>query len=692
MIDQVYSAILSWEPFEGDKKYLLTASTIQELFQNNRLLMIPDYQRPYSWTEKNIKDLLDDIDNLTQRLSDDSYSSSWFFGPIFIVKRSTNERKVDLLDGQQRITTIQILLRELGLILVRKAPIDFEGYAGLEKKLNEAIKLCSSCLTRNEGMEKVVKFQTEDSVRQFYEDYILEFEDIKVEDYERVQDIRQKLSLEADRMRKTGSKTASNIFNCSVQVNKYLENKFFPKGDINFGKLELLYDFIETLLTKCWLLEIPLQNHNDSIQIFESINNRGKSLTLVDKLKYKTLIKVDESDLQFVRSKWKVLYSKLDFLLEKKFIKEEDDFFKVFFNSINGSNNTKEEQHLEEFEKEFLSSTSKIKDFMQESIKVAEFYYFMYNALDQDNMFVETFERDKDKAKSLLRLLDKTLKISANSRLLLFHALRKNLEYLETMNYSLIISLWNIIRIVILTEIVEVNKSNQVRTNYLSLIKSYNKGEKKLKDASDIRKYHLKMFNLIRNNDNNECQLILYLYTYLNNFKTLSQFTKPRYDQAELDHLFPIAWKRYWSDKSYKKEQVITYINELSTTKPDLFEESIQAENLIRVIENFESEDFELKDYSTSAPRGKDSLLEFIGNKWVLSGSKNAGSSNYVFLKKVDHYKDSNFLKIPRNEEVKVGFGQYIEQKDFTFKDIIERSLAISKGISIKFKNNWDDI
>ena len=51
-----------------------------------------------------------------------------------------------------------------------------------------------------------------------------------------------------------------------------------------------------------------MQNHHESIQIFESINNRGKSLTLVDKIQYKSIIKISKEKLPLIRKKWKEIY------------------------------------------------------------------------------------------------------------------------------------------------------------------------------------------------------------------------------------------------------------------------------------------------------------------------------------------------------------------------------------------------
>ena len=64
-MEKVFDSILSWEGGARSKKYLVSPRTVGDFFtQGIHLLRIPDYQRPYSWTTKNIKDLLNDVLNV----------------------------------------------------------------------------------------------------------------------------------------------------------------------------------------------------------------------------------------------------------------------------------------------------------------------------------------------------------------------------------------------------------------------------------------------------------------------------------------------------------------------------------------------------------------------------------------------------------------------------------------------------
>ena len=82
------------------------------IFNNNYRFEIPDYQRPYSWTTEQTSELLDDISYATRHVEDVQKvadASPYFLGSIVIVK-DDGLPQADIVDGQQRITTLTIML------------------------------------------------------------------------------------------------------------------------------------------------------------------------------------------------------------------------------------------------------------------------------------------------------------------------------------------------------------------------------------------------------------------------------------------------------------------------------------------------------------------------------------------------------------------------------------------------------
>jgi uncharacterized protein with ParB-like and HNH nuclease domain len=85
----------------------LTEKTIGELLENK--FFIPSYQRGYRWTERQVEDLLNDVwDFITKTGKKDN---EWYCLQPVVVKKINNHYEV--LDGQQRLTTIFLILKHL---------------------------------------------------------------------------------------------------------------------------------------------------------------------------------------------------------------------------------------------------------------------------------------------------------------------------------------------------------------------------------------------------------------------------------------------------------------------------------------------------------------------------------------------------------------------------------------------------
>lgn len=88
--------------------------TIKDLFQDKKSdFLIPDYQRPYAWGENECQTLWEDIFSFAFPNDDysrfDSENDEYFLGPIVTFKNE--DKKLEIIDGQQRLTTLMLLLR-----------------------------------------------------------------------------------------------------------------------------------------------------------------------------------------------------------------------------------------------------------------------------------------------------------------------------------------------------------------------------------------------------------------------------------------------------------------------------------------------------------------------------------------------------------------------------------------------------
>ncbi len=88
--------------------------SISEFLDGNHHFIIPSYQRGYRWEERQIVDLLNDIYEFQEEVkkkTDNKIGEFYCLQPIVVLKKAENSWEV--IDGQQRLTTILILLSSL---------------------------------------------------------------------------------------------------------------------------------------------------------------------------------------------------------------------------------------------------------------------------------------------------------------------------------------------------------------------------------------------------------------------------------------------------------------------------------------------------------------------------------------------------------------------------------------------------
>ena len=95
-------------------KLNIDQQTIKDLFSSKKSdFLIPDYQRPYAWGEIECQTLWDDVFSFAFPENDytkfNSDEDEYFLGPIVTFKNE--DGKLEIIDGQQRLTTLMLLLR-----------------------------------------------------------------------------------------------------------------------------------------------------------------------------------------------------------------------------------------------------------------------------------------------------------------------------------------------------------------------------------------------------------------------------------------------------------------------------------------------------------------------------------------------------------------------------------------------------
>ena len=260
-----------------------TTWTVQQLF-TGRKYTLPYYQREYAWTEKNVFDLLDD---LTSRFLDEfdethlpkqvSTYKGYFLGPIIT---SQTEDSSSLVDGQQRLTTLMLLLIQL-----RHRSKNEKGAPNLDHYI-------------------------------FGDDFGSERFNIDVDERN-------------DAMR---ALLRDNDFNSANYCTASVRNINDRYNDIADHLSEELKDnklicFIYWLLNKVIVIEISAPDEDMALEAFETMNDRGMQLSNTDMLKSYLLSKIgDKKHIDEANQFWRERISDLNELYKNA----EADFLKVW--------------------------------------------------------------------------------------------------------------------------------------------------------------------------------------------------------------------------------------------------------------------------------------------------------------------------------------------------------------------------
>lgn len=225
---------------------------ILQIFSGEELFFIPDYQRSYSWGYDECYLLYND---LMTAFKDDQ--REYFIGNIVLARYASPKYERQVVDGQQRLTTIWIILKVLSVLCESINP------------LHDALSVKA-----REGGGTNIKIQSRNNEDKADLDAVFSYNNTLFET-----SISQKLlsdgTLYFNEFERPIIQAALNFYNWF----SYFNNK---SNSLN------LKDFANYLLDNVYLLPIELYDskridaENKALMIFETINNRGKDLENAD--------------------------------------------------------------------------------------------------------------------------------------------------------------------------------------------------------------------------------------------------------------------------------------------------------------------------------------------------------------------------------------------------------------------------
>ena len=245
---------------------------IREIF--NMWYCIPDYQRAYVWDTDQVRDLLDDTISAYR----ENKEAQYFLGSMVLKINEKSENNVsyteyELLDGQQRITTVFLILA-----CMRDMLTDYPQYqnslAGFVYQAEDAI------LQQPERMRII--FNIRSDVRDFVNEHIKPLhgtcDSALLKDKMQAKDVNISIR---------------NMANAMLVAHEFLEEN---KSDI--------IGYLSYFLNKVLMIYVATEELQDAFQLFTVLNNRGVKLSSSDILKAENLKELSAADRTSWATRW----------------------------------------------------------------------------------------------------------------------------------------------------------------------------------------------------------------------------------------------------------------------------------------------------------------------------------------------------------------------------------------------------
>lgn len=268
--------------------------TYRKLMGNGLKYVIPKFQRDYSWESEHWDDLWQDIQLILENEENEHYMG-------YLVLQTTDNKKYTVIDGQQRLTTLTILI-----LAVLKRLNDFVD-EGSEVENNE-IRI-NTYRNNYIGTLNTITLISDNKLKlnrnsdDYYRNYMVLLKELPL------------------RNTNTSEKNMRSCF------------EWFYKKLKKYSTGEEVANFLETIVDKLFFTVITVTDQINAFKVFETLNARGVQLSSSDLLKNYLFSVIDESnphhtEIEELEKLWSRIIGKLG---NKKF----EDYLRYYWNSKN---------------------------------------------------------------------------------------------------------------------------------------------------------------------------------------------------------------------------------------------------------------------------------------------------------------------------------------------------------------------
>ncbi|GHC16766.1 hypothetical protein GCM10010082_04660 [Kushneria pakistanensis] len=238
---------------------------LAKIFSSEFEYIIPSYQRPYAWTIDQASELFDDLYDFYRSEEEEGY----FLGSIVLIKEEAKPQ-AEVIDGQQRLTTLTILIAALTF------NVEGEDRATLREYVIERGN-------KYEGVKAKPRLTLRERDRDFFSRYVQSF------NFEKLLALG-KQSLE--------NESQKNIQANSLLLLKRISDRFETDQ-------EQLNSFVGFLLQRCFLVAVSTPSQKSAFRVFSVMNSRGLDLQPTDIIKADVIGKLPTtSEQEIYNERW----------------------------------------------------------------------------------------------------------------------------------------------------------------------------------------------------------------------------------------------------------------------------------------------------------------------------------------------------------------------------------------------------
>ena len=236
--------------------------------------VIPEYQRPYAWTDEQVETLFEDLWEFTTISGGVERESSYFLGSVVSYENENGEQEI--IDGQQRITSLFLLLRAIYTKLVATPESERTAEA------NNFIGKIEPTIWRTDKLTGTVDFKN----------ILLTSRVVNNEGNEILRTILE------------SGKTDENAKDNYSRNYRYFQKLFDRHSTEN---PLMIYQFIYAVLNQAILLPITADTQDTALTIFSTLNDRGLPLSDADIFKAKIYNQLEVEAKKAFIERWKDL-------------------------------------------------------------------------------------------------------------------------------------------------------------------------------------------------------------------------------------------------------------------------------------------------------------------------------------------------------------------------------------------------